>query len=327
MSRRPRIHVPGGTYYVVQRGSSLNPIFQGRSDRVLFTHLLSCALLRTRSELLAFCWSPLELHFAFKVSHIPLGYLMQRVTSLYARGMHRRHGNDGCYFPNRYKTTLVEPNYYLLPLVRYIHHLPELHARGLRRADFVTSHAAYLDSSVVPWLNRVDVLSSLAARTPPEDYATLMSNPPTPEHIALFRQVGSNALRAIGQTRFLSELSRAGEFEPPRISLEQIIRGVCRSLDVDRAELSSPTRNRKLILARSLIAWQASQRGVASITSVAKYFHRTASTLSHGISRYRARYPAYFSLTAFSEEDFRRRLDPRLVPLGPSTLTFIRRRH
>lgn len=58
MPRRQRIHVPGGTYYVVRRTHSTRPVFSRPEDYSLFEDLLRAALKRTGTQLLGYCWMP-----------------------------------------------------------------------------------------------------------------------------------------------------------------------------------------------------------------------------------------------------------------------------
>jgi putative transposase len=126
MSRRQRLHVPGGTYYVVQRGSTTRPIFSQHQDYQLFERLLATALRRTGSRLHAYCWTPDAIHLALQIDSVSVGRFMQGITSRYARSIHERAAESGHFFRQRYKAILIDPNTYLLKLVRYIHHLPVL---------------------------------------------------------------------------------------------------------------------------------------------------------------------------------------------------------
>jgi len=56
MSRRSRLHVPGGVYYVVQRSNARQPIFTDAADYAIFEQLLATMLARCRARVHAFCW-------------------------------------------------------------------------------------------------------------------------------------------------------------------------------------------------------------------------------------------------------------------------------
>jgi len=94
------------------------------------------------------------------------------------------------------------------------------------------------------------------------------------------------------------------------LTLDQIIDLVCMKLGVERKDLMSKSRKRELVLARSLIGWYATERGVATLCEVARRLRRDPSTLSSGIERYRKLLPALFTLEAFPDLA----LLPRVAP-------------
>ena len=85
MSRRSRLHVPGGVYYVVQRSNARQPIFTEEADYATFERLLSTMLVRCRVRAHAYCWETDAIHLVLQISDMPVGRLMQRLSSQYAR--------------------------------------------------------------------------------------------------------------------------------------------------------------------------------------------------------------------------------------------------
>ena len=67
MSRRGRLHVPNGVYYVTQRSSARQPIFTEPSDYAIFEQLLARMSLRCRTRVLAFCWTRGAIQMAVQV--------------------------------------------------------------------------------------------------------------------------------------------------------------------------------------------------------------------------------------------------------------------
>src|SRR6201996_361412 len=124
MSRRSRLHVPGGVYYVVQRSNARQPIFTEEADYATFERLLSTMLVRCRVRAHAYCWETDAIHLVLQISDMPVGRLMQRLSSQYARRVHRRAGELGHLFQQRYHALLIDPDVYLLRLIRYVHMLP-----------------------------------------------------------------------------------------------------------------------------------------------------------------------------------------------------------
>ena len=309
MSRRQRLHVPGGTYYIVQQGSAHQPVFSQPQDYQLFERLLAAALNRTESRLHAYCWMPNAIHLIVQIDEISVGRFMQGLTGRYARNIHQRDGASGHFFQQRYKALLVDPDEYLLKLIHYVHYLPVLGGLVQSPSEFShSSHGAYSGSADVPWVNTrtaMRPLSDDAQRV----YQEIMSCPPAPENIKLFERGGPNDLRVIGGAEYIGNLPRRSRTYRSKLTLEQIIYTVTSALGVEREHVLSTSRKRDLAMARALIAWFATERHVATLSEVARQLRRDPSTLSVAISRYRVCRPELFKLTALHY----------MVPLGAST--------
>lgn len=302
MSRRQRLHVPGGTYYVVQRGSPNQPIFSRLEDYALFERLLATALRRTCARVHAYCWTPQDIHLIVQIEEISIGRLMQGLTSRYARCMHKRAGESGHFFRQRYKAVLIDAPAYLLKLMNHIHHVPV--RAGLSESASAypfSSHRAYLRIATAPWLTMHTACRLLDGCDETSDYADLMAQALAPEDVRMFERVGSNDLRIIGGAEFQASLPRHSRTYRTRTSLEQVIQTVTCSLGLDRDHVLSSSRQRDFTMARALIAWYATERGIATLSEVARRLRRDPSTLSMAITRYRASRPELFKLTALHD--------------------------
>lgn len=308
MSRRQRLHVPGGTYYVVQQGSAHRPVFSGPDDYELFEQLLAAALSRTGAHLHAYCWTADSIHLALQIDDISVGRFMQGLTSRYARSVHQQAGESGHFFGHRYRATLIDPAVYLLKLIHYMHHVPVLAGLAAHPGEYsCTSHRAYLGAFTLQWLTTRTALRLFADMDEPETYAEFMSHAPVSQDAHLFEHGGADDVRVIGSATFRANLPRHSRSYRTVASLDQIIHTVTCRLGVDRDHVLSNSRQRELTLARALIAWYASERGVATLSEVARRLRRDPSTLSVAVSRYRTRRPELFKLTALHD----------VVPLGP----------
>jgi putative transposase len=302
MSRRQRLHVPGGTYYVVQRGSTTRPIFTQQQDYQLFERLLATALRRTGSRLHAYCWTPDAIHLALQIDSVSVGRFMQGITSRYARSIHERAAESGHFFRQRYRAILIDPDVYLLRLVRYIHHIPVIDALSSDPGSYAfTSHVAYLGRNEMPWLTTRTTLRLLNGCDQNSEYAELMSAMPPQEERALFEHGSKHDARIVAGAEFLENLPRHLRVYRSKLTLDQIIQTVTCRLGVDREHVLSNSRQRDVTLARALIAWYATERRVATLSEVARHLRRDPSTLSVAVSRYRLCRPELFKLTALHD--------------------------
>lgn len=62
-----------------------------------------------------------HIHMLIQVGDTPLGRIMLRIASHYARELQARFHTTGHLFERRYHAVLVDADTYLLELLRYIH--------------------------------------------------------------------------------------------------------------------------------------------------------------------------------------------------------------
>ena len=244
------------------------------------------------------------MHLAVEIADIPIGKLMQRLTSQYAREIHRRQGRCGHLFQQRYQALLVDPDAYLLSLIRHIHTVPVRSRLVANVEDYpLSGHRAYIGMSTVPWLTTSSALRLLGHRHEHtrQAYRQFMLEAPDTEAIARFERGGEEDPRVLGDREFMAIVPRHQRVFRSSRSLDQVIDTVSRTLAVERDEVLSRSRQRRLALARALIAWYATERGIATLAEVARRLQRDPSTLFVAVERYRSLRPELFSLGALHD--------------------------
>ena len=113
---------------------------------------LDSAKMQTRYRLVR--WMTNHIHLLVQVGDRPLGCLMQRIGTRFARTIQKRMRTTGHLFERRYHALLVDVDSYFLELLRYIHLNPV-------RARMVASPEQY------PWSSHHDYLA-----TQPRDWIT-----------------------------------------------------------------------------------------------------------------------------------------------------------
>jgi REP element-mobilizing transposase RayT len=239
------LHVPGGVYYVVQRSNARQPIFTEEADYATFERLLSTMLVRCRVRAHAFCWETDAIHLVLQISDMPVGRLMQRLSSQYARRVHRRAGELGHLFQQRYHALLIDPEVYLLRLIRHVHMLPVRSGKVTDPADHpLSSHATYAGTANVPWLTTNVALRMLGQR--PEQarfaYTRLMLETPASGETQSFEHGGTDDPRVLGDREFMAAIPRNMRVYRSTYSLDQVIDTVTCTLGLkDRSAFPVPT--------------------------------------------------------------------------------------
>jgi putative transposase len=191
VARGPRLDTANAVHHVFTRGIERREIFYTAGDRQDFLERLT--RMARDSGLRVFAWSllPNHVHLLVQTTDIGLSRCMHRLLAGYAVSFNRRHQRCGYLFQNRFKSTLVDRNSYLLELIRYIHLNPV--RAGLVSLDALdeypwTGHAALLGrAEVPPWLDARTVLEHFTLDLPSaadryrefvRDGMTLAANPP-----------------------------------------------------------------------------------------------------------------------------------------------------
>lgn len=297
MPRGKRIHLLHGTYYASHRSLRGQRIFERDADYALFERLLASVLARCEAQVNAYYWQPSELHLVVRISQVPLSSIMQRAAGHYSRAANRLRGVSGSGFQPHYRALLLDAEAYLPRIIRYLHYLPVLQGAAREpRECATTSHRAYLGCSRVPWLSMPAALRPIRRRTrkPSQAYLDLMSSPPSQEDVAAFTTGSPQDRRVMGNAEFMASLPRSARIRRTTETFEGIVAAVVHVLDIERAEIFSRSSTRRASLARAMITWHAVERGVASLTQVARLLYRHPSTLSLAVTRYRLLNPPLF---------------------------------
>lgn len=120
MPRSSRTLIPGGIYHVTNRGNRRQPIFLSDGDRVLFLEI-SKKIVASRQWLVhGYCLMPNHYHLLVETPQPDLSAGMQAINGEYAQWFNRGHGFVGHVFQGRFKAVLIESDWHLLEVSRYI---------------------------------------------------------------------------------------------------------------------------------------------------------------------------------------------------------------
>ena len=289
MPRRPRIHAPGAFYHITLRGNHQQSIFFRDSDRDLLDRIVAESLEQLAARLHAYCWMTNHLHMLVQVSDEPLGRLMLRIASMYARAVQRRIKTTGHLFERRYHASLLDADNYLLAVVRYIHLNPVVAGLARSPADYRwSSHRTYLRLQHQTWVTTRFVMERLALR--PDDalrgYQQLISGPDQAEWGAGALAPHAEHPQVIGDDAFVTRILNCERKPGPRKSLEQLVDECCERFQVSREQLISRHRARDLVLARAWLSREATSGRIASVSAVARLLERSEGAMRHMMRRH-----------------------------------------
>jgi REP-associated tyrosine transposase len=284
MPRRPRIHVAGGFYHVTLRGNHQQTVFRCDADKTLLNMIVARALDKYDERLHSYCWMSNHLHFLMQVGIEPLSLIMRQIAAEFARAMQINLSTTGHFFERRYHATLIEGTDYLFTVLRYIHHNPIV-ANICQTLDQYrwSSHHAYAGHRLESWITTGFILEMFgkdreeAIRAYHEFMNTESTDAaePFPEGAFIF-----------GSDQFIERIRGVDRKRRSQQQLRDLIEEACKRFDVDGGRLKSPVRDHYLTKVRAWIAYQASVRGIANRSEVARELGRSEGTLRSAILMY-----------------------------------------
>ena len=141
MARLPRLTVPGYPHHVIQRGNNRQVIFASTQDYQYFLDLLGESAVKFEVDIHAYVLMGNHFHLlATPKTDRALPQMMQAIGRRYVRYFNDKQGRSGTLWEGRYKSTLIQPERYLLACMVYIDLNPV-------RAGMVTEARAYAWSS------------------------------------------------------------------------------------------------------------------------------------------------------------------------------------
>lgn len=292
MARKPRIHFAGAVYHVTLTGLDQQTIFKTVADRRAWESLIEEGAQRFGHTLHAYCWARNHVQMAIQVGDAPLSKVMQNLSFRYTRYFNKQHKREGALFQGRYKAILIDPDDYLNDLVRYIHNNP-IRNKTAKTADAAkwTSHQAYLDSSKQPvWLTTATVLSTFGKtdKASRKAFAKFVdAGRDEGERLDLMR--GTDGGRLLGSARFVKKALKPVKPTPRLMTLNQLVKQVCKEEGIKEAALKSESRARHESRIRQTITYLAMELEVASLTAMAERFNRDLTTMSRNQRYFRDR--------------------------------------
>ncbi len=140
MARLPRLTLADLPHHVIQRGNNRQPVFTDSTDRERLLTLLADAAPRFGVALHAYVLMDNHFHLLLTPSNVNgLPLLMQAVGRGYVRWFNDRHKRSGTLWEGRYRSTVVQPERWLMPCMAYMDLNPVRSGLVADAADFAWS--------------------------------------------------------------------------------------------------------------------------------------------------------------------------------------------
>ena len=300
MARKPRVHCAGALYHVILRGNAGQTIFFDDRDRARFYLLLQEGTERFRHRIHAFCLMSNHVHLAIQVADLPLSRIIQNLSFRYTKWVNWLQSMTGHLFQGRYKAVLVDADAYLLELTRYIHLNPVRAGLVIEPEEHPWSgHRGYIGLEVIPWLTTDWVLSQFSEResSARRGYGRFIQDGKKEGYQKEYHVGSGMDSRILGDDQFIDRVLEKGQRRTRhRVSLDRIIREVCKSFSLEERELLTSGRDHRLSRVRGMAAWLVMECGIGTLGDLSRRMGRDITTLSSAAKRLQIRSKTDFGL-------------------------------
>lgn len=120
MARLPRLSLAGQVHHVLQRGNNRQPIFLEAGEHVAMLQLLAQECRGAGVALHAYVLMPNHFHLLLTPPEDgALSHALQAVGRTYVRRFNLAHGRSGTLWEGRYRSTVLQPELYVLPCMAF----------------------------------------------------------------------------------------------------------------------------------------------------------------------------------------------------------------
>jgi putative transposase len=120
MARPLRIEYPNALYHVISRGNAGGDIYRNNTDRLKHLEWLRKTLILHNVICHAYCLMGNHYHLVIETPDKNLSFFMRDFNGNYSQWFNVRHKRSGHLFQDRFKSYLVEKEFYFLEVLRYV---------------------------------------------------------------------------------------------------------------------------------------------------------------------------------------------------------------
>ncbi|MEA3362488.1 MAG: transposase [Thermodesulfobacteriota bacterium] len=289
MARKPRLHFPGAVYHVTLHGNGNQPVFLDETDHTRFLLLIQEGIEKFGHKVHAYCLLPNALRLVVEVAEVPLSRIMQQLGFRYTRWFNDWHSQAGHLFQGRYKAILINPEDYLLDLVREVHLAPVRCDLEIAPMNYPwSSHLAYCGRQRVLWLTTERTylqIEETGVRALMKFHA-YVNEGSAEAAINDFNRGSEYDPRILGDEEFVRGVMKLSRQKyQPKVNPEKVFRIILERYKLTEEELAAPGKNRFNSEARAYLAWLYLETGCGTMTALGERLGREVSSLSSAVRR------------------------------------------
>jgi REP element-mobilizing transposase RayT len=316
MPRQSRIHFPGSLHHIMARGIYGQDLFMDKEDYETFLTRLNDVFIGSDSSCYAWALMSDHFHLLVKSGETPISVVMRRLLTGHALYFNRRHKRYGHLFHNRYRSILCQEDSYFLQLVRYIH-LNPIRTRAVKTIKTLNKykyagHAYLLGEQTNDWQDisyplswfgkqknsikqkYLDYVKEGLREGERSDLTGGRMQSTAGGWKNLKRQSTLGDRRVLGDSSFVQQVLQQTDETPVPIEtikasydIKQLVYDVCDYYNVPEEDVKSPSKQRHLAPAKSMICYIAVRKLGMKGIEVAQYLDLSNSAVSKLITGYK----------------------------------------
>lgn len=286
MPRKRRFFRQNCFHHVIFRGVNGETIFLDDRDKTKFCLILQECCERHSLTVHGFCLMTNHIHLILLPTNESFQSGIHAFAFRYAQYFNRRHQRRGYLFQSRFKSIVVEDGEYLKRLIRYIHLNPLEAGLVKRPQDYIwSSYRSYLEHDYYMWLETDSILRrfGISRETAIQrliDYTHQKIDAASDQNLI------SKAFRkgAFGCEDFCIEMNVEQETrinkDDAEVILKDLLKNICNKFQVTLEELQSPSKEKKIVMARSMLAIITRKMKKWPLEELARILHKNSGTIS-----------------------------------------------
>lgn len=121
MARKPRIWYEGAKYHITCRGNRRSNLFLDNKDYEVYLKILEKVIGEMDFKIYCYCLMTNHVHLEIETNENHIGDIMKLINTRYAIYFNSKYCMNGHLFQGRYGAELIEGDYNVVKVSRYIH--------------------------------------------------------------------------------------------------------------------------------------------------------------------------------------------------------------
>lgn len=276
MPRKPRIHYEGALYHVMVRGNNGEKVFESGKEKQEYINIIKEYKKKYRFKIYAYCMMDNHAHLLIEVEKIPLSKIMQGIQQVFTQRYNKRYNRTGHIFQQRYKSILCQKDAYLFALIKYIHFNP-VRAKITEIVDYKwSSHNEYIKYEYN--LTDIEFILSMFSTKKKEAINEYK------KYMEVEEKIKEEDYK-ISDEKIEEIIDGIEKEEIKRVTVEEIIAKTIEYFQIERKELESGKRTKKVKDARKVIVLLAKELTNENNKSISAALRISESGVSKIFSR------------------------------------------